>query len=182
MYFALKPGARCGWAAWSPGNRLASGSFDISAAPEELGRAGCYLHANLAQLHAAFAFERLIYEVPKLPAEVTGEKHFTEIGRDIGLAAHIESFCHHMGIGCHRVALGTWQSTFLGKGHGERAKTFEGWMRARCEELGWWRLESRKEERAARGILDHLILLDERAPTPPWRERDWSDLQQGQAA
>jgi hypothetical protein len=94
------------------------------------------------------------------------------------MAAHIESFCHHMGISCRRVALGTWQRTFLGKGHGERAKTFEGWMRQRCEEIGWWRLEGRKEERAARGLLDHLILIDERAPTPPWREKAWADLQE----
>lgn len=173
MYLALKPGVRCGWAAWSPGDaRPACGSFDM---PLELGRAGCRMHAWLHELAQVHPYEVLIYEQPTGPTETLGDKHLAEIAMTFGIASHIESYCHHRGIRCRRAGLGAWRRTFLGKGVGEKVRTFDGWMKARLQEFGWWR-PKRREEQSAVGLLDHLIALEARH-TPPWRERELQDLQ-----
>lgn len=179
MYLALKPGARCGWAAWSPGDlRPASGSFDM---PAELGRAGVRMHTWLVELQQVHHFESLAYQSPAVPPGNATASLLIRLGWEMGLVAHIESYCEHLGKRCRHVSLGAWQRTFLGKGVGEKVKTFQGWMASRCDELGWWKPKRSREERDACGLLDHLILLEGRH-TPPWRTRALTDLQAAQLA
>jgi hypothetical protein len=138
------------------------------------------MHAWLVELRQVHPFDLLAYEQPSGPTEATGDRHLADIAMTFGIAAHIESYCCHTGVHCRRVGLGAWRRTFLGKGVGEKTKTMDGWLNSRIGELGLWRARKR-EEKAAVGLLDHLIIL-EMKHTPPWRTHDFVDLQAPVAA
>lgn len=136
--------------------------------PTELGRAGRRMHGWLRELNTVHPYETLAYEQPEVPSEAVGDKHAAEVAMIFGIASHIESYCDQLGVSCQRVTLGGWRRTLLGKGVGETVKTLREWEKKRFEEFGWWNVRDRAE-REARGILDHLILLDARH-VAPWRE------------
>jgi hypothetical protein len=140
-----------------------------------LGYAGCRTHAWLHELNAVHPFIWLAYEQPSAPSEIIGDKHMAELGMMISIAAHIESYCEHLNISHRSVGLGAWRRTFLGKGVGEKTKTFDDWTRARLDEFGWFR-PKRREEKDACGLLDHLIVLTARH-SPPCRAHAPANLQ-----
>jgi hypothetical protein len=144
-----------------------------------MGRVGCLTHAWLVELQQVHPFSVFAYEEPTGSSSGDNEA-ILSAAMTIAIAAHLESYCHHQGVSCRSVSIGAWRRTLLGKGVGESAKTFNGWMRKRLEEFGWWRLK-RREEQDACGVLDHLILLGGRH-TPPWREKELADLQAPVAA
>jgi hypothetical protein len=168
MFLAIDPATRAGWACWKPGlERPASGTFELPADPEDLGRTGCALHRELQALHVVHGFERIYYEAPIPPSQMMGQTHLATIAKAFGIAAHIESFAYAMNLRCRHVSIATWRKLFLGKGAGESSKTFKDWSMKRCRELGW--NPRYHDEADALGILDYAIGLDPDFH-PPWRD------------
>lgn len=148
-------------------DRPASGTFELPSDAGELGRTGCLVHRNLNDLLKVHAFERVYYEQPIPPSQMMGNTSLAMTAKTFGIAAHIESFCYAKNLRCRYVSMGAWRRTFVGKGAGERSKTFKDWALQRCRELGW---NARSHDEAdAQGILDYAIGLDPEF-NPPWRD------------
>lgn len=170
MFLAIDPATNCGWAAWSPGmEKPASGSFELPSGEDgDLGRVGYELHVNLSRLQTVHGFERVYYEAPIPPSQILGRTQLTTIAKVFCIATHIESYCYAKNLRCRVVGMGAWRRTFIGKGAGEKTKTFKDWSRDRCRQLGW---NTRSHDEAdALGILDYAIGLDP-AFNPPWRDK-----------
>lgn len=168
MFLALDPATNCGWAAWSPGmEKPASGAFELVSRDDDLGKVGYDLHVNLSRLQQVHGFERVYYEAPIPPGQMTGATNLKTIAKVFCIASHIESYCYAKDLRCRVVGQGQWRRSFLGRGAGAKSSEFKTWATTRCRELGW-RTRSH-DEADALGILDHAIGLDE-AITPPWRD------------
>lgn len=168
MFLALDPATNCGWAFWKSGmEKPASGSFELPSLGENLGRVGYQLHVELQRLQAVHGFERVYYEAPIPPSRMMGATQLHVTAKVFTIAGHIESYCYAKNLRCRQVGQGAWRRTFVGKGAGEKTKTFKDWARERCGQLGW-NVRSHDEADAC-GILDYAIGLDPEF-TPPWRE------------
>jgi hypothetical protein len=113
-------------------------------------------------------FERVFYEEPRAPSQMAGQTQLHVIAKVFCIAAHIESFCYAKRIRCRQVGLGAWRRYFVGKGAGEKTKTFKDWAISRCRELGW-NVQSH-DEADALGVLAYAISLDP-SFTPPWQDQ-----------
>lgn len=180
MYLAIKPGARCGWAAWAPGqDRPVSGIITLPDDPAALGRTGLILHRRLKDLRAVPGFDRIFYEKPRAPDSSMGDATIAEVARAIGIAAHIESFAYAVNVTARQVDLSWWLRSFVGKGVAERKGTFDSWVRERCREA---RLRPQcAEEAHAHGILDYAVGLTPEIERP-WRAASFDDMSERKLA
>lgn len=149
-------------------DRPASGTFDLPSAEEDLGRVGYQLHVNLNRLLQVHPFERVYYEAPIPPSQLMGQIQLKTIAKIFTIAGHIESFCYAKNLRCRQVGMGAWRRFFVGKGAGEKTKTFKDWSRERCRQLGW---DVRSHDEAdACGVLAYGVSLDP-AFVPPWQDQ-----------
>jgi hypothetical protein len=146
----------------------ASGSFKLPTIDEDLGAVGYRVHVELDGLLKTFGFERVFYEMPIPPSRMLGNTQLHVTAKVFTIAGHIESFCYAKRLRCRQVGQSSWRRTFVGKGAGEKTKTFKDWSMRRCRELGW-NVRSHDEADAC-GILDYGISLDP-SFTPPWRDK-----------
>lgn len=156
-----------GFAIWQEGWETARyGHFVLGSEYTSNGRTYAKLHERMSELYQVCRFDRLFFEEPIHPAQLTGHTNVDTLRVLAGLAAHAESFGEVMG--CRtimRINVSSWRGPFIGpQKRGTKRTTLKELTMERARQLGF---RPRKDDEAdAIGILTHCILLS--GITPPW--------------
>lgn len=185
-YLALDLSKRStGWAAWQPGwDKPVHGSQALGSEYTRDGQVFAKCHQMLSDLRATVCrFDLIAMERPIHPAQLQGSTTIQVIRLASGIAAHVFSFAHAMGLPEPvEYSPDSWRPEWIGRIEDSEAKrkarrarkdgdkrasardSLKALTVARCQQLG---LRPRNDDEAdAIGILTYAILS--RGETPPW--------------
>jgi hypothetical protein len=156
-----------GFAVWQDGwDKPRYGSWQLGTVYTCDGRTFAALHGHLSDLRALCRFERLYFEEPINPAQLSGNTNIGTLRVLAGLAAHAESFGE--AVGCRtvmRINVSSWRGSYIGpQKRGTKSKTLKDLTMERCRQLGF--TPRKTDEADALGLLTYAILLS--GVTPPW--------------
>ena len=177
---ALDLASKTGWAVYAKGmDRPHFGTEIIKRKTGSLGEAACRFEDFLFEKREIYEeFTDIVFEAQHV-AEKINPMTVTLL---MGLAFDTEKFAHKIGARVFCVPIGTWRSSFLGKGAFKHVRNEKGKVvhSARdqakeraidvCNELGWYPPDDNAAD--ACGILDYYIKLlpSTRGIIPPWRD------------